>query len=41
MQLYSKNNIIIINATEHKGTIEEKNTHKDTGISRRQGKNPL
>ena len=41
MQLYRKNNIII-NATKHKGTIQEKTfTHRDTRIGRRTGKNPL
>ena len=30
MQLYRKKNIIIINAAEHKGTIEENHAHIET-----------
>jgi hypothetical protein len=38
MQLYRKNNIII-NAVEHKGTIEEKHSHIETpGLVGDQGK---
>jgi len=39
MQLYGKNNIIIINASEHKGIIEEKHSHIETpGLVGDQGK---
>jgi len=47
MQLCINNNSIIINAIEHKGTIEEKHSHIETpGLVRDQGKthyggNPL
>lgn len=39
MQLYINNNNIIINAAEHKGTIEEKHVHIETpGLVKDQGK---
>ena len=39
MQLYRKNNIIIINAAEHKGTIEENDSHIEKPVLvRDQGK---
>ena len=39
MQLCRKNNIIVINAAEHKGTIEEKHAHIETpGMVGDQGK---
>lgn len=39
MQLCGKNNIIIINAVKHKGTIEEKHAHIETlGLVVGQGK---
>ena len=41
MQLCRKNNIIIINATKHKGTIEEEHSHIETpGLVGDQGKTP-
>ena len=40
MQLCRKNNVIIINAVEHKGTTEEKNPHIETpGFVRGEGEN--
>jgi len=39
MQLFRKNNIIINNVVEHKGTIEEKHSHiKTSGLVGDQGK---